>query len=64
MKNLPKMIEIRVSGISSSKEIFNEAKTYYENALRANGYRSKLQYTPPQQAGKCKNRHRNHRIIW
>ena len=58
------MIETRLSRISSSKEIFNEAKAYYEDALRANGYRAKLQYTPPQQAGKCKKRHRNRRIIW
>ena len=64
IKNLPKMIETRLSRISSSKEVFNEAKAYYEDALRANGYRATLQYTPPQQAGKCKKRHRNRKIIW
>ena len=64
IKNLPKMIETRLSRISSNKEVFNESKNYYEDALRESGYRATLKYTPSEQEVKKKKRQRKRRIIW
>ena len=58
------MIETRLSRISSNKEVFNESKNYYEDALRESGYRTTLKYTPSEHEGKNKKRHRKRRIIW
>ena len=72
-KNLPAMIENRLNGISSSEEVFNAAKPYYEAALHRSGYptpslnfvkQSQSQPTEdqPQQGRRKRNRKRN--ITW
>ena len=62
LKTLPSMIEIekRISDLSATKEIFESAKPYYEEALRKSGFDTKLHFVPPEQnRGKRKNRQRN-----
>ena len=46
-KNLPAMIEKRLSGLSSNKEIFDEEKMPYEEALTLSGHNVPLKYTEP-----------------
>ena len=49
--------------ISSSEEIFNEAATCYNDALKSSGYKEKIKYTPisdPEQ----KRRIRKRKILW
>ena len=41
IKQLPKNISKRISEISSSKEIFDQAAPYYNNALKSSGYKRK-----------------------
>ena len=63
IKQLPRAIEKRISTLSSNKEIFDNSKEYYENALKKSGYKEKLNYIPPQNNdNKRKNRKRN--VIW
>ena len=38
IKQLPTSIEKRISLLSSTEDIFNKEKKYYENALRKSGY--------------------------
>ena len=56
------MIEQRLSGLSSSKEIFNSAVQPYENALRESGFEVKLAYNPKKPPEK--KRRRKRKIIW
>ena len=51
------MIEKRISDLSATKEIFDEAKNYYEEALQKSGYDSKLNFAPTKQK-RGKNRQR------
>ena len=44
IKQLPIAIEKRISYLSSSKEIFEESKTYYQDALNKCGYNYELTY--------------------
>ena len=44
LKELPKTIEKRISTISSSKEIFDNWKTIYEDTLKKSGFQNKLSY--------------------
>ena len=57
IKNLPKMIEAQLSRISSDKKKFDESKDRYEEALRASGYKYKLEYS-----SKAKEQKKNKRI--
>ena len=57
LKTLPTMIEKRISDLSATKEIFDEAKNYYEEALQKSGYDSKLDFAPTKQK-RGKNRQR------
>ena len=60
-KQLPSMIEQRLSAISSNEQIFNKAKPEYEDALKKSGYNQILHYRPESKQT-SKNRKRN--IIW
>ena len=62
IKKLPSMIEKRISDLSATKEIFDNAKGYYEEALQKSGYDATLQFTTREPQGRRKNRQRN--IIW
>ena len=43
---LPLSVEKRLSKLSSSEDIFNEAKVYYQEALQRSGHTHRLQYNP------------------
>lgn len=62
LKQLPKMINKRISGLSSNEEEFNKAKNIYEDALLQSGFEPKLTYEPNQDNSKKRKRCRN--IIW
>ena len=62
-KHLPKMIEKRLSTLSSSKEIFESSVQPYEAALRESGYNVSLSYVPVQSVN-SKIRKRCRKIIW
>ena len=62
IKQLPKMIQSRVSCLSSTKEAFDEEAPVYENALRQSGYKlARLSYTPPSM---WKKRQRKRKIVY
>ena len=61
IKQLPISVEKRLSNLSSSKEIFDESKGYYQDALKRNGHNHILEYKPTTNATP-KNRQR--KIIW
>ena len=63
-KELPKMINKRVSDLCSSEEIFNQEKGIYEAALRNSGYDYEMKYEPenPDQGNKKKRKPRD--ILW
>ena len=60
-KQLPRAIEKRLSNLSSSKEIFEKAASYYEKCLKDSGFNEKLTY---QQDGNTGRRNRKRNIIW
>ena len=68
IKNLPAAIGRQISDISSSKELFNEAKPHYESVLKQSGHDEELIYTERKKPvthtvqNSRKNRQRN--IIW
>ena len=64
IKQLPKNISKRISEISSSKEIFDEAAPYYNNALKASGYKKRITYQPPETAAEQKTQSRKRKVIW
>ena len=68
IRNIPDMIAHRISGNSSSREIFDCAKPYYEDALRRSGYsNSSLEYEAKKTSTgiKKKNkRQRKRKILW
>ena len=61
LKQLPISVEKRISDLSSSEEIFNQAKQYYQNALINSGHDHVLQYKPVTETRR-RNRKRN--ITW
>ena len=64
IKNIPESINKRLTGISSSENIFNHSKTPYQNALNNSGYDYRLKHNPlpPHQNRNKNNRKRN--ITW
>ena len=46
LKNIPKSVNLRLSKISSSKEIFDSACPPYQEALNKSGYDYKLTFNP------------------
>ena len=55
IKHLPTAIGRRISDISSSKELFNQAKPHYESAPKQGGHDKKLMFTErkkPARTGK------------
>ena len=61
IKQLPKMIEKRISSLSSTKEIFENEIGLYEKALKNSGYNHKMTYTPEITKN---NRIRSKEITW
>ena len=66
LKQLPAMIENRLSANSSNEEIFNEAIPIYSDALKRSGYSHKLTYKPkePQGNSEKKKKNRGRKVIW
>ena len=62
IKQLPSMIENRVSKLCSNKNQFENSRSVYEDALSKAGYKnkSKLNYSTNQSVNKCRSR----KIIW
>ena len=63
LKNIPMGVNNRLNRISSSKEVFDTAKTPYQEALQKSGYNHKLEYTPPQDLG-TKKKNRRKSVTW
>ena len=60
IKQLPIMIEKRLSDLSFSSKEFNESKDAYEKALKDSGYNTKLVFRQPQ----ARKRTRSRSILW
>ena len=63
-KNIPISIQKRLTTISSSKEVFNEAKSNYERALGDAGYSEQLAYDNDNHSKPHSTRKRRRRIVW
>jgi hypothetical protein len=61
IKQVPIAIERRLSVLSSSEQIFNEAKGHYQEALGKSGHKYELKYKPPRET---ERRKRSRNIIW
>ena len=61
IKQLPFSVEKRLSSLSSSKEIFDNSKEYYQDTLKRSGYAHELKYTPTIEN---RERQRRRNIIW
>ena len=60
-KQLPKMIEKRLSGISCKQEDFDKAKPAYAHALQKSGYKQKLDF---ETENSTRKRHRKRNFTW
>ena len=60
IKQLPAMINRRVSSISCNEEEFEKAKPMYSEALSKDGHSSDMKYQPPEK----RKRTRKRNIIW
>ena len=63
-KEIPKMIQKRLSSLSKTKEIFESTKTPYENALKNSGYQVKLEYDNNCITAVKKKRKRKKRVFY
>jgi hypothetical protein len=63
-KNIPLAVNKRLSLISSTEDIFNEAAITYQTALDKSGYRHKLKYEAINEDATKKKRCRKRRITW
>ena len=61
IKHIPKMIEQRLSDLSSTEEIFEQSKAIYEKALKESGYKCNLKYQKPVNE---KRRKRSRKVIY
>ena len=59
LKNIPLGVNRRLSRISANKEIFEAAKQPFQDALARSGYNHTLEFSPPIQPRKKKNRKKN-----
>ena len=62
IKKIPRSIEKILFFLSSTKEIFENSKDYYEQRLRQCGYNEQLNYTEENNETSKKSRKRN--ILW
>ena len=62
IEKIPRSIEKRLSCLSSTKEIFENSKDYYEQRLRQCGYNEKLNYA--EENNKIKQISRKCNILW
>ena len=65
IKRIPEIVQQRLITISSSREIFEESKCFYEECLRKSGYTSvNLEYKPPADTKQRNKRTRTRNILW
>ena len=64
LKQLPNSIEKWLSSLSSSKEIFEETASYYEQYLSNCGYKEKLNYCDPAPPNSITKRKRQRNFLW
>ena len=64
LKNIPENINKRLSSISSTQQVFNEAIPPYQKALDESGYNFKLTYDPPNNRTNTQNRKRACDVTW
>ena len=64
IKQLPNMIQDRLSTNSSNKELFDEAVGPYNEALKRAGYRQKLEYKPKNTENRNRKKNRQRQIVW
>ena len=62
IKKIPRSIKKRLSRLSSTKDIFEKSKDYYEQRLRQCGFNEKLNYT--EENNEINKKPRKHNIIW
>ena len=62
LKNIPENINKRLTSISSSKKVFDDASPPYQKALDESGYNYKLTYN--LQPAQKRNRNRQRKVIW
>ena len=60
LKELPQMINRRISDLSCNEEEFNKAKGQYEASLSNSGHESTLKYD----VRRTPRRNRNRKVIW
>ena len=63
MKKIPRLIEKKLSRLSSTKEIFENSKDYYEQRLRQFRYNEELNYTKRKQRTKSKISEAQHALV-
>ena len=56
IRNLPAMIEKRVSGLCSSQEMFNKHAPHYNKALRDSGYKEDIKFRAQNEQNTPKNK--------
>ena len=63
IKKIPESVNRRLSEISSDEEVFNEAATPYQEALRKSGYTYNLEFRLQKQTPPSHKRNRSRNII-
>ena len=66
-KEIPKMVESRLSKLSSDEEIFNRAKGIYQTALQESGHAPDMEFHPQVEElvnPTGRNRKRNRKVVW
>ena len=65
IEQVPKMVNDRLSMLSSGKKEFDESRDIYQQALNDAGHKFKLEYKPPSNATNDTRKHRRKRnITW
>ena len=64
LKNIPLNINKRLTNISSSEQVFNEASAPYQQALEESGYDYKLKFDPQAKRATRKSKARKRKITW
>ena len=63
-RDLPCMVEKRLSNLSSNNHLFDSEKHIYQEALETSGYKHKLIFHNDRQQNSQQNRTRTRKVIW
>ena len=69
LKQLPIAVEKRLSDLSANEQIFENAKSHYQEALKKSGYKHQLKFKPTRitensETSSANRRRRGRKIIW